>query len=415
MDRKTAARALGLFGVGLGLAELFAPRTVARLTGLQGRERLLRLFGLREIASGLLLLTAKRPERWLWTRVAGDALDGAVLAAGLSASNPRRGRTLAAVLAVAPVVALDFLASRKPQDDVADPSAGASPPSLLQPGWTEGWRTVNGVRLHVVEAGPADGPPLILLHGFPEFWWAWREQITPFADAGYHVIAPDMRGYNSSEAPEGVRAYLLDTLVADVVALADSYRAERFRLVAHDWGAVIGWRVATLHSDRLERVVLMDGPHPDQWGRDAASHPTQALRSTYVWVFQPPGLAETLLGAFGHAGGKAMIKGSANPGAFSDADLERYAEAWSHPGSLTAMLNYYRALRDRRALDPAPPITAPVLVLWAEKDAFLERFVAERALEVCTNGRLSVVPGASHWLHIEQPQRVNREVLAFLV
>ena len=273
---------------------------------------------------------------------------------------------------------------------------------------------MNGIALHVVEAGPPDGPPLILLHGFPEFWWAWRHQIGPFAQAGYRVIAPDMRGYDLSDAPAGLDAYRLDVLVADVTALADACGAPRFRLVAHDWGAVIGWRVATLHADRLERVVLMDGPHPDRWARDVARHPTQALRSTYVALFQPPWLPEAALGAFGHAGLKATLRRSARPGAFSAADLDRYAEAWCRPGSLTAMLNYYRALRRLTPLDPAPPVTAPVLVLWGEHDLFLERFLAEAALSVCTDGRLVVIPDASHWLHLEQPERVNAEVLAFL-
>src|ERR1700712_1219392 len=108
--------------------------------------------------------------------------------------------------------------------------------TLLQPGWTEGVRQVNGLSLHVVEAGPVDGPLLILLHGFPEFWWAWRNQITPLAEQGYHVVAPDMRGYNESEAPQEIAAYHLDTLVADVIALADGYGAGRFRLVGQDWG-----------------------------------------------------------------------------------------------------------------------------------------------------------------------------------
>lgn len=294
---------------------------------------------------------------------------------------------------------------------------GALAPSdgdLLEPGWRSGRRFVNGITLHVVEAGPEDGPPLILLHGFPEFWWAWRYQITPFAEQGYHVIVPDMRGYNTSDAPEEVEAYVLDTLVADVMALADSYGAERFALVAHDWGAVIGWRLATLHSDRLNRVVLMDGPHPDQWGSDALHHPTQALRSTYVAMFQAPCLPEAMLSAFDHAGLKAMIQGSSHADAFAAADLDQYARAWAHPGSVTGMLTYYRALRNRKAEDPVPPITAPLLALWGERDVFLENFVARNALTVCTNGRLSIVPGASHWLHIEQPDRVNQEVIAFL-
>ncbi|MGI4798126.1 MAG: alpha/beta fold hydrolase, partial [Janthinobacterium lividum] len=115
--------------------------------------------------------------------------------------------------------------------------------TLLQPSWTTNHRQVNGLSLHVVEAGPADGPLLILLHGFPEFWWAWRHQIDPLAKQGYHVVVPDMRGYDQSDAPQDVASYRLDVLVADVLALADLFGADRFRLVGHDWGAIVAWAV----------------------------------------------------------------------------------------------------------------------------------------------------------------------------
>ena len=122
-------------------------------------------------------------------------------------------------------------------------SAGSTT-DLLQPGWTETTKRINGLNLHIVEAGDPDAPLLVLLHGFPEFWWAWRHQITPLAAAGYHVVVPDMRGYNTSDAPQEVAAYELDTLAADVIGIADAYGADRFHLVSHDWGAVISWWVA---------------------------------------------------------------------------------------------------------------------------------------------------------------------------
>src|SRR4051812_16948218 len=173
--------------------------------------------------------------------------------------------------------------------------------TLLQPGWTSGMRAVNGLSLHLVEAGPADGPLLILLHGFPEFWWAWRHQITPLAEQGYRVVAPDMRGYNQSDAPQDVASYRLDVLVADVLALADGFGAGRFRLVGHDWGGIVAWAVGASHPERLERLVVMGAPHPDLWARQALKHPTQALRSTYVALFQLPWLPEATLGALGFA------------------------------------------------------------------------------------------------------------------
>ena len=289
-----------------------------------------------------------------------------------------------------------------------------TPPTLLRPGWRESIRPVNGLDLHVVEAGREGDPLLVLLHGFPEFWWAWRNQITPLAEAGYHVVVPDMRGYNTSSAPQEVAAYDLDTLAADVVALADGYGTERFHLVGHDWGAVIGWWVAARHAGRLGRVVLMDGPHPDVWGPQALKHPTQALRSTYVAFFQLPWVPEATLGGLNFAGLKAMMRGSAHVDTFEPGALDRYAEAWAHPGSLTAMLNYYRALRERRSGDAPARLAPPTLILWADDDRFLERHVAEAGLALCDDGRLEFVEGASHWLHIERPDLINARITAFL-
>lgn len=288
------------------------------------------------------------------------------------------------------------------------------PQRLLQSGWRETNRTINGLSLHVVEAGRAGDPLLLLLHGFPEFWWAWRHQITPLAQAGFHVVVPDMRGYNESEAPQEVSAYALDTLAADVIALADAYGAERFRLVGHDWGAVIGWWVSARHPERIERSVLMDGPHPDVWGTQARRHPTQALRSTYVAFFQLPWLPEASLGSFDFAGLRAMVTASAGPETFEPGALDRYVEAWAHPGSLTAMLNYYRGLRERPATGEPARLAPPMLILWAGDDRFLERHVAEAGLALCDDGRLEIVEGTTHWLHLERPDLVNRRIIAFM-
>ena len=285
--------------------------------------------------------------------------------------------------------------------------------SLLQAGWSEATRQVNGVSLHVVEAGRPGDLLLILVHGFPEFWWAWRHQITPLADAGYHVIAPDMRGYNESEAPQEVSAYGLDILAADIVALADAFGAETFHLVGHDWGAVIGWWVTAKYPDRVVRSVLMDGPHPDVWGRQALKHPTQALRSIYVAFFQLPWVPEATLGSFDFAGLRAMMQGSAKAGTFEPGALDRYVEAWSHPGSLTAMLNYYRALRERPSASEPARLEQPTLIVWAGDDSFLERHMAEAGLAQCDRGRLEFIEGGSHWVHVEQSDDINRMILSF--
>lgn len=283
----------------------------------------------------------------------------------------------------------------------------------MEAGWTSGSRAVNGLSLHVVEAGPANGPLLILLHGFPEFWWAWRRQITPLAEHGYHVVVPDMRGYNTSEAPHGITAYRLETLSADILALADSFGADRFQLVGHDWGGIVAWDVGARDPGRLERLVVMDAPHPDLWVKEVLSHPTQALRSTYAAFFQLPWLPEAVLRAFNFAGLRTMVH-LARPGTFEPGEMDRYVDAWSHPGSLTAMLNYYRALRKRPVPDQPRRITPPTLILWGEKDSFLEGHIARSALDYCDDGNLTIVTDATHWLHLEEPERINRELIAFL-
>lgn len=282
---------------------------------------------------------------------------------------------------------------------------------LLESGWRETRKTINGVSLHIVEAGNAGDPVVILIHGFPEFWWAWRHQITPLANAGYHVIVPDMRGYNQSDAPREISVYTLDTLAADVVALADAHGAERCYIVGHDWGAVIGWWVVAHYPDRIHRAVLLDGPHPDVMRRQALKHPSQALRSIYVAYFQLPWLPEAMLSRNNFAALQSKMKGSANANAFEKGSLERYAEAWAHPGSLTAMLNYYRALRYKPTSKEPTRVTTPTLILWAEYDAFLERHVAEASLELCTQGQLEFIQGVTHWLHLEKPALINQKII----
>ena len=126
---------------------------------------------------------------------------------------------------------------------------------------------VNGVELHVVEAGPEDGPLVILLHGFPDFWWGWRHQMEPLVKAGYRVVVPDQRGYNLSSKPKGVSSYHIDTLAADVAALADVYNAATFRLAGHDWGGIVAWWTGVRYPKRVERLVILNAPHPDVYPR----------------------------------------------------------------------------------------------------------------------------------------------------
>jgi pimeloyl-ACP methyl ester carboxylesterase len=281
--------------------------------------------------------------------------------------------------------------------------------------WPTARHRVNDIELHVVEAGPESGPLVVLLHGFPDFWWSWRRQVGPLAERGYRVVVPDQRGYDLSDKPSGVAAYALDNLVADVVGLADAYGRDSFNLAGHDWGGVVAWGTAIRHPERVARLVVMDAPHPDVWARQALRHPTQLLRSLYVAFFQLPRLPEALLRARNFAPLRRALTTTSRPGVFAPEDLDRYVAAWSQPGALTAMLNYYRALRRRPTVGATPArVRPPTLVVWGGRNAFLERHLFKASLDLCDRGAGLFLDDASHWVHLEEAKTVTAALLRFL-
>jgi epoxide hydrolase 4 len=278
---------------------------------------------------------------------------------------------------------------------------------------TEFRQQVNGVTLHGVAAGPEDGPLVVLLHGFPEFWWGWRHQIAPLVKSGLRVVVPDQRGYNLSQKPLGVSSYDLDTLAADVVALAEAHGERQFRVVGHDWGGLVAWWTATRHPDRVERLAVLNAPHPAVAGSYITANPSQLLKSSYIGFFQLPWLPEAVLRANGFASIRHALLQSSRPGTFSEEDLTRYEAAWAEPGALTGMLNWYRALRSRPYARDAR-VKAPTLVIWGEEDRFLEKGLAEASLALCDSGRPVWFETASHWVHLEEAQDVSDELVEFL-
>jgi pimeloyl-ACP methyl ester carboxylesterase len=272
---------------------------------------------------------------------------------------------------------------------------------------------VNGQRLETITAGPESGELVILLHGFPESGDAWRHQIAALAGAGYRVLAPHQRGYAGSSKPASVFEYRLGLLARDVLALADACNAKTFSVVGHDWGAVIAWHLASTQADRLRHVVVMNGPHPGTVGMHTMRRPTQLLRSWYIGAFQLPFVPELLLRAGSHSWLRKALTGSAHPATFSDDLLRTYEAQWAQPGALAAMLNWYRAL-PWEAPTPALPIEVPVTVLWGERDRFLDRGLADAGLALCRRGELVPFPNATHWLHHEEPDEVNRRLLKAL-
>ena len=271
---------------------------------------------------------------------------------------------------------------------------------------------VGDVTLHTVVAGPEDGPPVMLLHGFPECWYGWHRQLEPLAEAGFRVVVPDQRGYNLSSKPDGVAAYGLDFLADDVVGLLSALDHDEAALVGHDWGAAVAWWVALHHPERLSNLVAVNVPHPTVLQRHLRRDPRQQLRSWYVLFFQLPSVPERLARLNDWTLPGRALRDSARPGTFSPRDLERYRRAWRQPGAYGAMVNWYRAVVRERPQPHRERVRVPTRILWGAQDRFLGREMATESLDFCDDGSLRVFESATHWVQHEKPAAVARELVA---
>jgi epoxide hydrolase 4 len=272
----------------------------------------------------------------------------------------------------------------------------------------------NGIGLHAAAAGPPDGPLVVLLHGFPEFWYGWRHQIAALAAAGLRILAPDQRGYNLSDKPAGIAAYRLDRLADDVLGLAESLGRARFAVVGHDWGGVVAWRLAGRNPERISRAAVLNAPHPATLRRYARGHPSQALKSWYVGFFQLPFLPELTLRSRDFWVLRRVLRRSSRRGTFTADDFRAYREAWAQPGALGAMLNWYRALRHEVRGPPPARIRVPVRVIWGDRDGFLDPGLAAAGIALCDRGEMFHLPDATHWVQHERADEVNRLLIDFL-
>jgi pimeloyl-ACP methyl ester carboxylesterase len=279
-------------------------------------------------------------------------------------------------------------------------------------GVREGYAHIGDVQLHYVEAG--EGPLIVLLHGFPEFWYGWRLQIEPLAAAGFHVVVPDMRGYNLSSRPDDVAAYDSDTLAGDVRDLIHERGAETALLVGHDWGGTAAWATAMKHPEVVNRLAILNAAHPRKLSQ-GLHHPDQLRRSWYFFFFALPDLPETVV----HANNWHFFRHflhDAHP-AYTPEEIEHYVEAWSQPGAATGMINYYRSSvrqSQKSAVAALRPISAPTVVIWGEDDGYLGLDLAEPEHDdVPRLERVERVSDASHWVHHDQPERVNRLLTDF--
>lgn len=279
----------------------------------------------------------------------------------------------------------------------------------------------NGQRLHVLEAG--QGPLLLFLHGFPEYSGMWRRQLEHFASTR-HCVAPDQRGHNLSSKPAAVRDYRAKPLVEDVIQLADALGHDRFTLVAHDWGGAIAWNVAAWHPDRVERLVIVNAPHPMTFLRELRNNPAQVEASGYMTFFRTD-KAERVLAEDDYRRLKRMTldQWGANGGDATAEAVAEYVSAWARPGALTGMLNWYRAspLHPPEPDAPLPELDAarfhvrvPTLVIWGERDSALLPGILDGLDRHVDDLRIERIADASHWVVHERGQRVNDLIDAFL-
>lgn len=278
--------------------------------------------------------------------------------------------------------------------------------------------SANGMDFEVLEAGAGDRLALCL-HGFPEHALSWRGQIPLLVELGYRVWAPNQRGYGHTTRPPAVEDYAIEHLMDDVAGLIDASGARSVTLIGHDWGAAVAWFFAMRRLRPLDRLVIMNVPHPAVFSRALRRSWRQRLRSWYMGFFQVPLLPEALLGRNGaRAIARIFTSTACNPERFTPDVLAVYREQAAAPGALTAMLNWYRAAARggmvRQVKLGFPPIDVPTLMLWGEEDAALGKETTYGTHRYVTDLRLHYIPGASHWVQQDAGERVNEELARFL-
>jgi len=279
-------------------------------------------------------------------------------------------------------------------------------------------RTVEagGFRFAVDEAGAGEHLALCL-HGFPESRFSWRHQLPALAQLGYRAWAPDLRGYGDTEPrPQDVASYRIDRLLEDVAALIDASGAKRVTLIGHDWGALVAWTFASQRVRPLERLVIMNVPHPAVFGEVIKHSPAQRRKSWYVGFFQIPWLPERAMTASGARAIRRAFRDMAiDKSRFPDAVLDHYAANALKPGAMRAMINWYRAAVRYRLQDRDwPKIATPTLVVWGEEDAALGLETLDGTEAYVENLTIRRLPNVSHWVQQEAPEAVNAILTAWL-
>ncbi len=284
--------------------------------------------------------------------------------------------------------------------------------------WEHKFVQTNRIRLHCVVQG--QGKLVLMLHGFPEFWYSWRHQI-PVMAKYFKIIAPDMRGYNQSEKPEGAENYRMGLLVEDVAGLINSFGEDKAIIVGHDWGAIVSWAFAMAHPEATEKLIIMNAPHPAVWQEKAKYNTRQLRKSWYIFFFQTEEVPESYFSRDNYLALKLMLsKSTVREGVFSEEDLKKFVEAWSKPGALTSSINYYRAnispeIFMKEVSPRFPKITSPTLVIWGEKDLALELEMSKGAEKyIDAPYTIRYIAECGHWVQNEESELVNKYMLEFL-
>src|ERR1700676_3008011 len=284
---------------------------------------------------------------------------------------------------------------------------------------------VSGLKMHCVTAGK--GPLILFLHGFPEFWYEWKNQLTEFGK-DHLAVAPDMRGYNLSDKPNSEEQYRMSYLVDDVLSLADHFsHGKKFVLVAHDWGGAVAWAFAIAHPDRLDKLVIINAPHPGVFARLLTSDPKQQQASQYMLMFRSPQAEQTLSANNYTPLVNAVLGAGLKDGVFTEDNKQAYIKAWSQPGALTGGLNYYRANHvgppagkdapstGNFAVDPAKlTVKVPTLVIWGEKDTALLTQNLDGLDQFVPQLTIKRIPEGTHWVIHEKPAEVNGYIREFI-
>jgi len=269
---------------------------------------------------------------------------------------------------------------------------------------------INGLTLHVATIGT--GKPLVLLHGFPDFWYGWKNLILPLKNE-YKLIMPDMRGYNLSDKPEGVKNYKMSLLIEDVMKIADFFKIDKMYLAGHDWGGVIAWCLAEKYPERIEKLMILNGPHPKIFQERLLKDKSQQRASFYIFEFLKPGGEQFVIQDDFKWLRWAIFSGMENKKDFTEYDKRQYLDAWAKPGAILGGVNYYRANLDFK--DWTGKIDVPTVVIHGMKDVAVLPSVLDGLDEYVKDLRIIKAENASHWVMHDVPELIVRTIKNFFI